>query len=111
MPSWFSVVAASVSCSFLLALSGTSPLALVLPAMVGVHALIGIGEAAITTAVVSMLLVVRPDLVHAWMFAANAYGLAAAGVCGLSNVVIAQRCVDPWKSRLQLAIDRAMARR
>jgi glycosyltransferase involved in cell wall biosynthesis len=53
----------------------------------------------------------RPDLVHTWMFAANAYGLAAARACGLSNVVIAQRCVDPWKSRLQLAIDRAMARR
>jgi glycosyltransferase involved in cell wall biosynthesis len=53
----------------------------------------------------------RPDLVHAWMFAANAYGLAAAGACGLRNVVIAQRCVDPWKSRLQLAIDRAMAQR
>ncbi|MEN6459361.1 MAG: glycosyltransferase [Thermoguttaceae bacterium] len=53
----------------------------------------------------------RPDLVHTWMFAANAYGLAAARLCGVSNVVIAQRCVDPWKSRLQLTIDRAMARR
>ncbi len=53
----------------------------------------------------------RPDLVHAWMFAANAYGLAAARACGISNVVIAQRCVDPWKSRLKLAVDRAMARR
>lgn len=53
----------------------------------------------------------RPELIHAWMFAANTYGLAAAVACGLSNVVIAQRCVDPWKSRMQLAFDRAMARR
>ncbi len=53
----------------------------------------------------------RPDLIHTWMFAANTYGFAAARACGVKNVVIAQRCVDPWKSRLQLALDRAMARR
>ena len=53
----------------------------------------------------------RPDLIHTWMFAANTYGFAAAKACGVANVVIAQRCVDPWKSRLQLAFDRAMARR
>ncbi len=53
----------------------------------------------------------RPDLVHCWMFAANTYGFAAARACGVENVVIGQRCVDPWKSRLQLAADRAMARR
>jgi len=53
----------------------------------------------------------QPDLIHAWMFAANAYGFAVARACGVKNLVIGQRCVDPWKSRLQLAIDRAMARR
>jgi glycosyltransferase involved in cell wall biosynthesis len=53
----------------------------------------------------------RPDLIHAWMFAANTYGFAAARACGVKNVVIAQRCVDPWKNRLQLAMDRALARR
>ncbi|MBN1395316.1 MAG: glycosyltransferase, partial [Pirellulales bacterium] len=54
---------------------------------------------------------IRPELIHAWMFAANTYGFAAARVCGVKNVVISQRCVDPWKSRLQLFLDRAMARR
>lgn len=53
----------------------------------------------------------RPDLIHTWMFAANTYGFAAAASCGIKNVVIAQRCVDPWKGRLQLLLDRAMARR
>jgi len=53
----------------------------------------------------------RPDLIHSWMFAANTYGAAAARFCGVKNLVIAQRCVDPWKSRLQLSIDRALARR
>jgi glycosyltransferase involved in cell wall biosynthesis len=53
----------------------------------------------------------RPDLVHTWMFAANTYGFAAARACGVNNIVIGQRCVDPWKSRLQLAIDRQLAKR
>jgi glycosyltransferase involved in cell wall biosynthesis len=53
----------------------------------------------------------QPELIHTWMFAANTYGFAAARACGVKNVVAAQRCVDPWKSRLQLTIDRALARR
>jgi glycosyltransferase involved in cell wall biosynthesis len=53
----------------------------------------------------------RPELVHTWMFAANSYGFAAGRACGVKNLVIGQRCVDPWKSRLQLAADRALARR
>lgn len=53
----------------------------------------------------------QPDLIHTWMFAANAYGFAAAKACGIKNIVIGQRCVDPWKSRWQLTIDKAMARR
>jgi glycosyltransferase involved in cell wall biosynthesis len=53
----------------------------------------------------------RPDLVHTWMFAANTYGFAAARACGVKNIVVGQRCVDPWKSRLQLALDRQLARR
>jgi glycosyltransferase involved in cell wall biosynthesis len=53
----------------------------------------------------------QPDLIHAWMFAANTYGYAAARACGIKHFVAGQRCVDPWKSRLQLAADRALARR
>ena len=53
----------------------------------------------------------QPDLIHAWMFAANTYGYAAARACGVKHFVVGQRCVDPWKSRLQLAVDRALARR
>ena len=53
----------------------------------------------------------RPDLVHTWLFAANAYGRAAALACGVKCLVAAERCVDPWKSAWQLAIDRRLARR
>lgn len=62
---WLSVVVASAACSLELALSGTVPLVPSLVAMVSVHALIGIGEAAISVAVVSLLLASRPDLVPA----------------------------------------------
>jgi cobalt/nickel transport system permease protein len=61
---WFSVVAAATACALQIAASGTAPLKLVLPAMVLTHALIGVGEALITVAVLSFVLRVRPDLVH-----------------------------------------------
>lgn len=62
--SWFSVVIAASFCALELAISGTSPLKIVLPAMIGVHALIGIGEAIITSLVISFVLKVRPDLIY-----------------------------------------------
>jgi cobalt/nickel transport system permease protein len=62
---WLAVVAGAAACAVELALSGTVPLGTVLPAMVGVHAVIGIGEAVITAAAVSAVLVSRPDLVPA----------------------------------------------
>jgi cobalt/nickel transport system permease protein len=63
---WFSVVLAASACAVELALSGTSPLAVALPAMAGVHLLIGIGEGIISAVVISLMVGVRPDLVIAW---------------------------------------------
>jgi len=48
---WASVILASFSCSIELAVSGTVAFAKAVPAMVGIHALIGIGEAIVTLAV------------------------------------------------------------
>ena len=62
--SWASVVIASSACAVELAISGTSPIKVALPAMVGVHALIGIGEAVITCLVVGFVPKVRPDLIY-----------------------------------------------
>lgn len=59
---WTSVVFAAVLCSFELALSGTSPLGVTLPAMAGIHALIGAVEGLITMAAIAFVKVVRPDL-------------------------------------------------
>lgn len=61
---WCSVAAAAVLISFQLALSDTASLAVALPAMVGVHALIGIGEAVITVAALSFIAATRGDLLH-----------------------------------------------
>jgi cobalt/nickel transport system permease protein len=61
---WFSVVLASASCAIELALSGTALFGSVFTAMVGVHALIGLGEALITMLVVEFVVKARPDLVY-----------------------------------------------
>ncbi|MGD0091919.1 MAG: energy-coupling factor ABC transporter permease [Planctomycetota bacterium] len=62
---WLSVVLAALCCAVELGFSGTVPLRAALPAMGGVHAVIGIGEAVITATVLSTVLAVRPDLVGA----------------------------------------------
>ena len=61
--SWLAVMVGAAATSVELAVSDTVPLATSLPAMLGVHMLIGIGEAVITAAAVSAVLVSRPDLV------------------------------------------------
>ncbi len=61
--SWLAVMVGAGATSVELALSDTVPLATSLPAMLGVHSLIGIGEAVITTVAVAAVLVSRPDLV------------------------------------------------
>ncbi len=53
----------------------------------------------------------RPDLIHTWIFAADVYGRAAGLACGVPHMVSGLRCVDPWKSGWQLAVDRWLARR
>lgn len=61
-----SVPAAAMAFTALYALGGTAdvPLGKVFAAMVGVHVLIGIGEAAITALTVGAVIAVRPDLVY-----------------------------------------------
>lgn len=61
--SWLAVMVGATVTSVELALSDTVPLGTVLPAMLGVHAFIGVGEAVITVAAVAAVLVSRPDLV------------------------------------------------
>jgi len=61
---WLSVMMAALAVALLLAFSGTSALRVVVPAMLGVHALIGIGEALITVAALSFIRAARPSLLE-----------------------------------------------
>ena len=61
-----SVPTAALAFSLLFAVGGAAdvPFSTVATAMVGVHSVIGIGEAAITALALSSIVAVRPDLVH-----------------------------------------------
>ena len=59
---WLSVMTGALLTSLQLWLSGTSDLQIVIPAMLGVHALIGVGEALITVSALGFILQTRPDL-------------------------------------------------
>ena len=61
---WVSLVLESIACALELTLSGISPIAMVLPAMAGVHALIGIVEGLVTVAVLSVVMATRVDLLE-----------------------------------------------
>ncbi len=61
---WVTIVLASVACSLELAASGTSPLGVALPAMVGYHMVIGVVEAVVTAAVIGFVSGARPDLLE-----------------------------------------------
>lgn len=52
---WLSVEAGAIGATLMLSMSGTSPLSTAGPAMIGVHALIGIGEALITVGALAVV--------------------------------------------------------
>lgn len=74
---WLSIAMGASAAAVELALSGTSPLRITLPAMAGIHALIGIGEAIITTTALSLILKTRPDLVVSYSKKGAFYGKTA----------------------------------
>ena len=58
-----SVEVSAIATALQLAVSGTSPLSVALPAMAGVHLLIGLGEGAITAAALSFIRATSPGLI------------------------------------------------
>lgn len=59
---WLSVMASALVTSLELWLSGAARLDIVVPAMLGVHALIGVGEALITVAALAFIFSTRPEI-------------------------------------------------
>jgi cobalt/nickel transport system permease protein len=64
LAAWLSVIAGALFTALELWLSGTSLLAVVVPAMLSVHLLIGLGEALISVAALAFILKTRPDLLQ-----------------------------------------------
>jgi cobalt/nickel transport system permease protein len=62
LAAWTSIEVASLVAAMQLALSGTSPADVAVPAMGGIHALIGIGEGLITVGALAFLMAARPGL-------------------------------------------------
>ncbi len=118
LASWVSIVLAAAACAMELAVSGTSPLFVVLPAMVGTHAVIGVGEALITSTLLSAVIVARPDVIPAWAGLEESkaglgpgrkiWGIAAAGFA-LSLLLAV--FVSPWASNAPDGLEKVAQQR
>jgi cobalt/nickel transport system permease protein len=88
---WLSIMAGALATALQLWLSGTSPLSLVVPAMLAVHALIGLGEGLITVAALSFIWRTRPDVIagHAGSALASRAWIAAGVFVSLLAVFLA----------------------
>lgn len=100
LASWASVMLAALACAVELALTGVLPLKQVLPAMLGVHALIGVGEALITG--VALALFDRPATVGA---APASRGFAAPALAALLIAL----CLSPFASPLPDGLEAVLA--
>jgi cobalt/nickel transport system permease protein len=88
---WVSIFIASLAAALELALSGTSPANIAVPAMAGIHALIGIGEGLITAGALAFVLAARKDLLNpeeAGNTAGNKGILIAGAVISLALAVL-----------------------
>jgi cobalt/nickel transport system permease protein len=86
LAAWASIFIAALAVALQLALSGTSPANIAIPAMAGIHALIGIGEGLITAGALALIYATRPDLVKA--DSGRQTGSAALWVVGLVIAVV-----------------------
>ena len=86
---WLSVEVGAIATAFELAVSGTSPLSLGLPAMASVHALIGLGEGIITTGAIALLQASRPQVLEAGETAPGRKGASFVAVGLMVALVVA----------------------
>jgi cobalt/nickel transport system permease protein len=77
---WLSVVIAAVATAVQLAFSGHVSLGVALPAMAGVHVLIGIGEGLITAGALAFVAAARRDLLEPSDKPVRSFGWAAVGL-------------------------------
>jgi len=87
---WLSTVASALTASLQLWLSGATQLQIVVPAMLGVHVLIGLGEAIITVAALAFILQTRPDLLDSQAVAdkGGRGWVVVGGIVALATVLL-----------------------
>jgi cobalt/nickel transport system permease protein len=103
--SWCSTVIAAIACAGELALSGTARWSVVFTAMTGIHAIIGLGEALITTVVIVTVARLRPELLQesAELEAKPAYGhiLAYGLIVAFGLVLFVAPFASAWPDGLE----------
>jgi cobalt/nickel transport system permease protein len=101
LAAWLSTVLAAVVCAGELAWSGRVTWALVFPAMGGVHALIGIGEALITMLILGAIAAARPELLDTSAPAQRRDIIGLGLLVALGLVVLVAPFACPWPDGLE----------
>ena len=108
--SWVATVAAAATCAGELALSRVAAPLVVLSAMVGVHAVIGLGEAGISGFVLATLMRLRPELVGRVKSSESSVSVASVVVPGLVAALALALFVSPfacaWPDGLERVVQR-----
>ena len=115
---WLAVVAGAAICAFELAASGKFPLADALPAMVSVHALIGISEAFVSAAIAALVLKSAPELFAARdkvagtlrVPSALASGVRILPTLGLATAMLIAAVLAPLASQLPDGLETVASR-
>src|SRR5580658_2465960 len=94
--SWTATVAAAATCAGELALSRVAAPLVILSAMVGVHAVIGLGEAVISAFVLAALIRLRPERVDRAGSSASSVRVASVVVPGLVAALALALFVSPF---------------
>src|SRR6185437_330799 len=108
--SWVATVVAAATCAGELALSGVAAPGVVLPAMVGLHAAIGLGEAVIAALVVAAVLRLRPELMAGAPPAKTSGRRGAAAVLGLVPSLGLAFFLSPFASKWPDGLEKVAGR-
>lgn len=101
---WLSVMAAALLTALMLGFSNTVSFSIVVPVMLGIHALIGVGEALITVAALSFILSARPQLLER-SATAGGRGWIAGGIAVALLVVVLSPLASSFPDGLEWAAE------
>lgn len=105
LAAWLSIVVASLAVALELALSGTSPANIAVPAMGGVHMLIGVGEGLITVGALAFLYATRRDLLGVGEARPAGAGVWIAGLVIAAALAIASPLASAFPDGLEFVAE------